>query len=208
MDNIIEKLKKVKSSWEFVEHFYDGYSGCDEIADNNDLQKIVDGEVNGCAIIDYKRIAESLGIDLKLTEEEEENFHDHDFDYENRISKEDHQRIVAVAQAELDGSNSYVFERAIEGLIEDIQAKLKQDKEQKSTYYLFGTDQVYAYDSGFATLLIHLNKEGDMPSIFEFIEGRTPSTEFAEAISGWGDYTTITAEEYQVLNELKITLKN
>ena len=76
-----------KTVWDFVEKYYPNYSSSDEIAYNNDLQKIIDGEINGCA--------EDLYNDM-LNE---------------GIFEED---IITIAQQRLDKSNAEIYADTIE----------------------------------------------------------------------------------------------
>jgi len=39
----------MQTTWDFIEKYYPNYHGCSEIAYNNDLQKIMDGEIEGNA---------------------------------------------------------------------------------------------------------------------------------------------------------------
>ena len=79
--------KMNKTVWDFVEKYYPNYSSSDEIAYNNDLQKIIDGEINGCA--------EDLYNDM-LNE---------------GIFEED---IITIAQQRLDKSNAEIYADTIE----------------------------------------------------------------------------------------------
>ena len=79
-----------KTVWDFVEKYYPNYSSSDEIAYNNDLQKIIDGEINGCA--------EDLYNDM-LNE---------------GIFEED---IITIAQQRLDKSNAEIYADAIQNYL-------------------------------------------------------------------------------------------
>src|SRR5690606_34748981 len=92
----------METAWEFVEKYYPNYSGCSEIAENNDLQCIVDNEVEADSC------AEELYNDIK---EELENLYG---------SVEDFQ-VIEEAQKRLYKSNAYVYERAIEGYLETVK---------------------------------------------------------------------------------------
>lgn len=45
------KAEKIKNPcpWRFVEKYYPGYAHVDQIAHAGDLQKLLDGEIDGCA---------------------------------------------------------------------------------------------------------------------------------------------------------------
>lgn len=79
-----------KTVWDFVENYYPNYSSSDEIAYNNDLQKIIDGEING--------YAEDLYNDM-LNE---------------GIFEED---IITIAQQRLDKSNAEIYADAIQNYL-------------------------------------------------------------------------------------------
>ena len=76
--------------WNFVEENYPNYYKCGEIAENDDLQKIVDGEINGDAEDLYNNFLTELG---------------------------DEEQVIVMAQNRLHESNAYIFQRAIEGFL-------------------------------------------------------------------------------------------
>lgn len=91
----------MESVWDFVEKYYPGYYQCDEIAYNDDLHKVVDGEfTEQCHA--YKIYQEVLL----------------EFDGAPEGAIEEKFRYM---KAE---SDAYVFERAIEGYIEQLKQKL------------------------------------------------------------------------------------
>lgn len=92
-----------ESVWGFVEKFYPDYDRCDEIAYNDDLCKIVNGEYleeGSGALQLYKEIAEICELIGQV---------DEDYVHE-MVSKE--------ADILLKESNAYIFEKAIEGFME------------------------------------------------------------------------------------------
>ncbi len=91
-------MQSITDVWEFVEAYYPKYSSCDEIAENDDLTKIIDGEINGNAETIYNEIETELTENMGFSPEEFQ--------------------IVEVAQKRLHESNASVFEKAIEGYIE------------------------------------------------------------------------------------------
>ena len=56
----------MKNTWEFVEKYYPNYSSCNIIAECNDLQKILDGEINGCAKVLYDNLAYDQAVEWSL----------------------------------------------------------------------------------------------------------------------------------------------
>ena len=91
----------MESVWDFVAEYYPGYYQCDEIAYNDDLHKIVDGEfTEDCTAYNiYKEVMLELdGAPERVIEEK--------FRY---------------MKAE---SDAYVFEKAIEGYIEKLKQKV------------------------------------------------------------------------------------
>lgn len=95
-------MQNITDVWEFVEAYYPKYSSCDEIAENDDLTKIIDGELNGHAEEMYEEAIEEktsyYGGTLSVEEVANEVFDD----FQNRLHE----------------SNAYIFEKAIEGYIE------------------------------------------------------------------------------------------
>lgn len=92
------------SPWDFVARYYPGHTGCSTIAYNDDLQKIVDGEING----DAEKLWEEMRLDLGYPTDE-----DPDEEYIHELVKE-------MAQKELTESNEYIYEKAIQGYIDEI----------------------------------------------------------------------------------------
>lgn len=104
--------------------------------------------------------------------------------------------IKAIEQGEEDltedlkDSNSYIFEEAIKGFI-------NESKEIEKTYYLIGGDATAEYnDNGIDGVLTEYEANELTVSLFCFIEGETRSHELADALSGWNDYVIITEEEF------------
>ncbi len=101
-------MENTSNTWEFVEKYYPKYQSCDEIAENDDLTKIIDGEINGQAEVIYNEIKESLN---EIFGTEPEEF-----------------QIIEIAQQKLNESNAYIYEKAIEGYIESLKADNDTDK--------------------------------------------------------------------------------
>lgn len=104
-------MKNISDTWEFVEKYYPKYSSCNEIAENDDLQKIVDGEINGYAEVIYNQLHIEAsrnygGSSLQIIE----------------------QNIKDLAQQKLNESNAYIFEKAIEGYIESLKSEAETNK--------------------------------------------------------------------------------
>lgn len=76
--------------WNFVEENYPNYSKCSDITQNDDLQKIVDGEIEGAA-------EDLFNILIARTGTEEQ--------------------ALIMVQNQLHESNAYIFQRAIEGFL-------------------------------------------------------------------------------------------
>jgi len=97
----------MENAWEFVEKYYPNYSGCSEIAENDDLHCIVDGEIepNSCAEDYFYSIADDLGMER-------------DVNGEIRLTN---LSIRQEAKYRLNESNAIVFERAIEGYLKSLK---------------------------------------------------------------------------------------
>lgn len=52
----------METTWNFVERFYPNYTSCSLIAEHDDYQKIIDGEINGEAEVIYNSIKSELNI--------------------------------------------------------------------------------------------------------------------------------------------------
>ena len=100
-------MKNLETPWDFVEKYYPNYSGCSDIANNSDLQVLFDGEEEeGSKAMELKvsivfDLFGSIDLDvlkdfLKLLE------------YNDKVSNL------------LESSNKYIYERAIEGYIEQL----------------------------------------------------------------------------------------
>jgi phosphoribosyl-ATP pyrophosphohydrolase len=51
-------MENMKKAWDFVEKYHPDYSSCTEIAYNNDLHKILKGEIEGNSEVIYNEIKE------------------------------------------------------------------------------------------------------------------------------------------------------
>lgn len=173
----MDKPTDLQLAWEFVGDYYPDYSRSQEISDSDLLQRVVD---------------------LEFDPEDED-------DSANQLYKEigeeftdDEGTILRIAEERITKLNAEIYERAIVEYM-----KLKQDKEQESTYYLFGVEQCNAYMEGIDVLLSWAEKNFDNIITFEFIEGVTPSWELAEAMYGWNEYAVLSDEDFKIINELK-----
>lgn len=86
--------------WDFVEQYYPNYSSSDEILHNEDLLKLLEGEVGTIADSVYNSIREDL-FDLFGIEPNEED-------------------ILGVAQQRYAESLATIYERAIQGYLETL----------------------------------------------------------------------------------------
>jgi hypothetical protein len=86
--------------WSFVEKYYPNYSSCDEILNNDDLLKLIEGEVDTCADSIYNSIREEL-VDLFGIEPNEEE-------------------ILKLAEQRYTESLATIYEKAIEGYLETL----------------------------------------------------------------------------------------
>lgn len=177
---------KLENAWDFVVAYYPKYHSCNEIAENDDLQKIVDGELDGDA-------EEMFNKEFK----KQKSIHGGMLN-DSQIKEE----VLKVFQARLNESNAYVYKQAIEAYI----ALDAEQEEPKSTHYIFGSAWVNQYNNNGIKGVIksYYNKEDNYfteGASFEFIEGETKSAEFVEALIGWMEYETITKEEFEQLNK-------
>lgn len=100
----IMNTDRIETVWGFVEKYYPDYGGCDDILWNDDLTKIVDDEELGGA----EDLYNSLARDLQDK-------------YPNQTPDDSvayKMGIQAEAQKLLNESNAYIFEKAIQGFIE------------------------------------------------------------------------------------------
>ena len=98
---------EMKTTWDFVQRYYPDYDHCEDIAENDDLVKIVDDEweEGDCASKIYEDIAEDFkGLFPYHTPEEREEYRD---------------MIRVEAQRRLNKSYVNIYKRAIEGFIEE-----------------------------------------------------------------------------------------
>jgi len=89
------------TTWDFVENYYPNYDSSDEIAENEDLTKIINGQLDGYAEEMYEE-AKQLHYGLSngmLTEQEV------------------HQRVIDEFQIQLDKSNASIYKQAIDEYI-------------------------------------------------------------------------------------------
>ena len=93
-NEIIDKLKSCDGVWSFVERFYPNYYHCDSIAESDDLQKIVDNEAD----------EPDGGGDAYV------------------LLRDRYKGDKEAAKKDLDALNADLYERAIEGLIEQVKA--------------------------------------------------------------------------------------
>lgn len=99
-------MEKMENAWDFVVQHYPKYSSSDEIAENNDLQMIVDGE--------WDDDEESAANRLFWSIAEE-------------IGEADENIVKGEAQKRLDESNAYIYEKAIEAYIESLNSTLVEE---------------------------------------------------------------------------------
>ena len=90
--------------WDFVEEYYPKYYSSDEIAENDSLQKIVDGEIEDSAESLFKDIADQLGIEIQTDIED--------------MDEGQYDEIVLEAKTRLMYSNSSIYELSIERYME------------------------------------------------------------------------------------------
>ena len=76
-----------------------------------------------------------------------------------------------------------------------------------NTYYLFGEEAVNSYCEGIEYFIEKCISSESLIGYdtFKFTEGKTKSTELAEAIMGWFDYCTITKEDYETILTAELT---
>lgn len=98
---------ELNGAWDFVEKYYPNYSTCDEIAYNDDLQKIVDEE--------YEEGSEAEGILDSITDEITGT---HPAFYSQEYINE---LIDQEVLRRLKESTCEIYERAIEGYINSLK---------------------------------------------------------------------------------------
>ena len=168
----------MENVWSFVEANYPNYSSADEILINEDLKKIVEGDISGSA----KQLFKKIKADLK---EEYLNIH-------NSYMEKPFLRVEALKIAEqlFDKSSAEIYEKSIKAFL---------NREQEKTYYIFGESAVNAYHNNKveAFLKDDLNSFGKLI----FIEGVTKSVDIVEAIDGWITFVAVTEEVYKQFNK-------
>jgi hypothetical protein len=168
---------EIKDSWDFVGQYYPKYSSSNEIAENDTLHKICDGELDGDAETCYNEKKNELRYFYGGTLGEEELEAEVNKYFENLKNE----------------SDAAVFDSAIEGYIETITNPEK-------TYYLLGEDATNEYnENGIEGVVSEYEDNNLSYSSFCFIEGITRSSELADAMNGWNDYAIITEEEFKKL---------
>ena len=90
----------MKTIWDFVESYYPNYSSSDEILHNEDLLKLIEGQVDTGADSIYNEIREELLI----------------FDIEPR-----EEEILGLAQQRYSESLVSIYEQAIQGYLETLK---------------------------------------------------------------------------------------
>jgi hypothetical protein len=174
----LQREDSLNDVWQFVTRYYPNYYGCNEIAINDDLHKIINGELNGQAEEMVKEYQEELKEMYGLYTDDE---------------------VLNHFQDQLYISDATIFEKAIQGYI-DNQAS------PKKTYFLLGAIPVCEYENNGIEGVIALFKteqeedsyltEGE---IFVYTEGETIPFEIVSAVKGWDDFAEITEEEYNKL---------
>lgn len=96
-------MKTLKTVWDFVEQYYPNYSSCDKIAENDDLAKIIDGELHGYAETLYNEIKYELSEELGIEPEE--------------------YQIIEEVQNRINESNAFIYATAIECYMEILNSK-------------------------------------------------------------------------------------
>ncbi len=166
-------MQNISKPWEFVEKYYPNYSESDIIAENDDFSKIVNGQLDGEAEKLYNSELEEARIFWGGGLDEEQL----------------HNEVIKTFTNQLNESNSFIYQKAIQGFIDS-------EKELVKTYYLFGSDVVKEYNFEGIDSAIELINENENHEVFIFIEGETRSSELASALMGWNDFAIITEEEY------------
>jgi len=146
--------------WCFVYDYYEGYTHCQDIADSDTLQKIVDGEYED-GDDTYTYLEDQLDGDTDI------------------------------AQKELDHLNAKIYEKAIQGYLE----------QQQSTYFLLGsTAERYFNEEGFIGVIEAA--EGNEISMTLYEHKHDGNIEdLLRAAQQEGGYISINAQEYKFLNE-------
>jgi hypothetical protein len=91
---------ETKTNWDFVEQYYPNYSSSDEIMHNEDLLKLLEGQVDTGADSVYNEIREELLI----------------FDIEPR-----EEEILGLAQQRYSESLASIYGQAIQGYLETLK---------------------------------------------------------------------------------------
>ncbi len=100
---------EIKTDWDFVQKYYPNYSSSNEIAENDDLHKICDGEINGYAEEMYNEKIEDLKIFWGV----------------GSITDEIENEAFKHFKALRDESDSKIYAEAIEGFLESQKGTAK-----------------------------------------------------------------------------------
>lgn len=98
-------MENLKTVWNFVVEYYPNYYSSDEIAENDDYTKILDGELNG----------EAKNIFDKITQERKEYF---GATLNESELKED---VMALVTGLYESSTCEIYRIAIEGYLETLK---------------------------------------------------------------------------------------
>jgi hypothetical protein len=98
-------MKNLKTTWDFVEKYFPNYSSSDEIAENGDLHKILNGQIEDSAEIYYNEIKEQKAEYFGNTLNE----------------KELEREVLKLVQSIYDMTLSSIYEKAIEGFLENLK---------------------------------------------------------------------------------------
>jgi len=98
-------MDNINNVWGFVEQYFPNYTSSDYIAENDDLHKIINGELNGQAEEMYNAEMEEQRIFFGGTLSDSE------------LEAE----VLKIFQTKKSESDAYVFGKAIEGYLETLK---------------------------------------------------------------------------------------
>lgn len=104
-------MENLKTVWDFDERYYPNYSSCDLIAENNDLQVILDAEdLEGSHAYDLKKaLIKECAFNYEVIFKKDTAL----------FATEIEEQVMNDVKLKLLESNAYIYEKAIQGFIDE-----------------------------------------------------------------------------------------
>ena len=119
------------------------------------------------------------------------------FDDENTYNK----CVEALEQDAQENNFKFITESTNDLDLTEIDEIIEPIFNDEKTFYLIGGDATREYNDNGIEGVVNESEANELTvSTFCFIEGKTRSSELAEALNGWDDYVIITEEEFNLIN--------